>query len=644
MASSLQILSKYWGYPGFRAPQEEIISAVLSGNDVLALLPTGAGKSICYQVPALMKEGLCLVISPLIALMKDQVQQLKRRGISAAAIFSGLKEAEIDGILNNCAVGHYKLLYVSPERLASDRFRLAIRDIHVSMLAVDEAHCISQWGHDFRPSYRDIAKVREMFPDIPVMALTASATPRVQQDIADVLELRSGFARFQSSFARPNISFAVRADVSKPEKILEILFKVKGTAIIYARNRRRTEDIAKYLDQNGISATFYHAGLNSQDRSRRQESWVEGKIRVMCCTNAFGMGIDKPDVRVVIHVDVPESLEAYYQEAGRAGRDGKRSYAVLLVNKEDKELMEMSVTQKFPDLATVRRVYNAVFNFLGIAFGGGKYNSFEFNIYVFAARYKLELVTVYNSLKLLEQSGYLQLSEAFYMPSKITLQMDKSALYQFQVAHADLDVFIKELLRTYEGLFGHYVSISEQFLANKTKVPLKEVVRKLELLSKYKVITYIPASEAPRITFLEERLPEDLVRLDQVFLAFSKAQMSARVESVLQYAEGSADACRQMLMQAYFGEHTANPCGHCDLCLHRKQLSIISHPELFRERLLNKVKEAGSGGLSVKTLLAQASVSAKEQYLEMLRILLDEQQLCWINEQEQIIGCAITHR
>jgi ATP-dependent DNA helicase RecQ len=644
MSTAVQILKKYWGYPAFRPPQDEIIEAVLQGNDVLALLPTGAGKSICYQVPALMKDGLCLVISPLIALMKDQVQQLKRRDVPAAAIFSGLKEAEIDGILNNCAVGHYKLLYVSPERLASERFLTAIRGIPLSMLAVDEAHCISQWGHDFRPSYRDIAHIRLLFPGIPVMALTASATPKVQQDIADVLELKQGFAKFQSSYARPNISFAVREHVSKPEKILEIINKVPGTAIVYVRNRRRTEDIAKYLDQNSISATFYHAGLSSKDRNSRQEAWISGKFRVMCCTNAFGMGIDKPDVRLVIHVDVPESLEAYYQEAGRAGRDGKKSYAVLLVNQEDKDVLNQSLALRFPDLATVRRVYNALYNYLGIAFSGGKWNSFEFNIYVFTARYKLDLVTVYNSLKLLEQSGYLQMNEAFSLPSRITMQMDKSSLYGFQVAHADLDQFIKILLRTYEGIFGHYAPISEQFLANKLKLPLKEIERKLGLLAKYKVITYIPASDVPRITFLEERLPEDLVRLDHNFIAFSKEQMSLRIASVMNYAEASPERCRQVLMQEYFGETDAKACGKCDLCLHRKQLQQTPDLEEMRKRLLRKVSDAGTEGLVLKSFLASVGVSAKEHYLEVLRILLDEQQLCWINEQKQIIGLPDAHR
>lgn len=644
MSTAVQILKKYWGYPAFRPPQDKIIEAILQGNDVLALLPTGAGKSICYQVPALMKDGLCLVVSPLIALMKDQVQQLNRRDIPAAAIFSGLKEAEIDGILNNCAVGHFKLLYVSPERLASDRFITAIRGIPLSMLAVDEAHCISQWGHDFRPSYRDIAQIKLLFPDIPVMALTASATPKVQQDIANVLELKEGFSRFQSSYARPNISFAVREQVSKPEKILEIIHKIPGTAIVYVRNRRRTEDIAKYLDQNGISATFYHAGLSSNDRNSRQEAWISGKFRVMCCTNAFGMGIDKPDVRLVIHVDVPESLEAYYQEAGRAGRDGKKSYAVLLINQEDKDVLNQSLALRFPDLATVRRVYNALYNYLGIAFSGGKWNSFEFNIYVFTARYKLDLITVYNSLKLLEQSGYLQMNEAFSLPSRITMQMDKSALYSFQVAHADLDPFIKTLLRTYEGIFGHYASISEQFLANKLKMPLKEIERKLSLLAKYKVITYIPASDVPRITFLEERLPEDLVRLDHNFIAFSKEQMSLRIESVLNYAEASTERCRQVLMQEYFGETDAKPCGKCDLCLQRKLLQQGPDMEEMRRRLLKKVEDAGMEGLLLKSFLSSMGVSAKEHYLEVLRILLDEEQLCWINEQKQIIGLPNAHR
>lgn len=644
MAAALDILKEYWGYDRFRSPQEAIIDAVHSDSDVLALLPTGAGKSICYQVPALMAEGLCLVVSPLIALMKDQVGQLKRRGVKAAAIFSGLREPEIDGILNNCRVGHYKILYVSPERLGSDRFLIALRDLNVSLLAVDEAHCISQWGHDFRPSYREIAKVRALFPKIPVIALTASATPRVQEDIAQVLELKKGYQRFSSSFARPNISFAVRTEVSKSEKMLEVLQKVPGTAIVYSRNRRRTEDIAKFLAQHQISATYYHAGLSAADRNKRQDAWIKGEVRVMSCTNAFGMGIDKPDVRVVIHSDVPDSLEAYYQEAGRAGRDGKRSYAVLLNSQEDVKQLEEQVQQRFPELPEVRKIYNTLYNHLGIAFGGGKLSSFEFNLYLFARKYKWEVLLVFNALKLLEQAGYLQLSEAFALPSRVNIIMSTQDLYRFQVGHKELDEFIKVLLRTYEGLMGHFVKISELFLANKMGISAKEVAQKLQQLSKYQVLTYIPASDSPRITFLEERLPEDHIRLDHAYIAFSRQQMTDRITAMLDYAEAGPDSCRQRIMQAYFGEQDAKDCGKCDLCLRRKELQTLNDEEAIRRSILQKVANAGEEGLHLKTLTAPLGELLKEKYLFILRILLDEAQLCWLNEPKGILSLPANNR
>lgn len=637
MSTPEEVLKTFWGYDTFRSPQDDIIQAHLSGQDVLALLPTGAGKSVCYQIPALMHDGLCLVVSPLIALMKDQVQQLRKRGIRAGAIFSGLKEAEIDGILNNCAVGHYKLLYVSPERLGSDRFLTALRGLPVSMLAIDEAHCISQWGFDFRPSYRDIVLIRDLFPHVPIMALTASATPEVQEDIVRVLGFRKPYSRFMSTFERSNIGFAVRQDVAKPEKMLEILNKVEGTAIIYARNRKKTEDIARFLQKNNISATFYHAGLQHQERSQRQEAWIANKFRVMACTNAFGMGIDKPDVRLVIHVDLPDSLEAYYQEAGRAGRDGNRSYAVLLCNKEDKDNLLQQEQQRFPDLSIVKQVYNALFNHLGIAFGGGKRHSFEFNMYAFAKKHHWDTLMVFNVLKLLEQSGYLQMSDAFYLPSRVSVIMDKGELYRFQVAHPGHDAFIKLLLRTYEGVIGHFVKINELHLAGKMNVPLKEVTDRLKVLDKCGVLTYIQSSDSPRITFLEERVPEDHIRLDMAFIAFTRQQMRSRMDAMLDYTDASTDQCRQTVMRRYFGETSVQPCGKCDLCLNRKQLEDAGTIAM-QNKILHALEQSSYTQLSIPVFISSISHNRKEQYLETFRMMLDEGILKWVNEQKQIVG------
>lgn len=636
MNSALEILQKYWKYDTFRHPQDEIVEANLQGKNVLALLPTGAGKSICYQVPALVREGVCIVISPLIALMKDQVQQLKRRGVNASAIISGMTEFEIDRILNQCANGHTKLLYIAPERLSSNRFIIGLKTLPVSMLAVDEAHCISQWGFEFRPSYRNIASIKEMFPKIPIMALTASATPEVQEDIIETLQLGRDVDVYTASFERPNISFAVRKDTSKPEKLLEILQKVPGTAIVYTTNRKKTEEIAQYLYRNGISATFYHAGLSADERNRRQEAWINDQYRVVCCTNAFGMGIDKPNVRLVVHVDIPESLEAYYQEAGRAGRDGKKSYAVLLYNEKDKEKLYTDLENKFPDFEFVKLVYNALYNYLNIAFGGGKGHSFEFNIVDFSKKYKWEVLQVYNSLKLLEQAGYLTLGEAFALPSRIQIAIDRMDLYKFQVANLNYDGLIKAILRTYEGVQSGFVKVNEAYLAQKVMMPPLDCIRMLKELRQRGVIHYVQSTDKPRINFLEERVKEDNLRLDFEFISFMKEQISSRIEGILDYAEAHEDTCRQVIMRYYFGELHAENCGVCDHCLKMKQLQSVDTQELSR-RLKRMILEFGEEGMPIQELYHKLSNTLKDQYLEVMRYLLDEGQLSWVDEEQQYI-------
>lgn len=634
MQAALDILKEVWGYPDFRYPQDEIIAAQLAGKDVLALLPTGAGKSICYQVPALIREGVCIVISPLIALMKDQVQQLKKRDVSAEAIYSGLSSYEIDRIMNNCAVGHTKLLYISPERLSSSSFEVALKSLPVSMIAIDEAHCISQWGFDFRPSYRNIAKIKEFFPDAPMVALTASATPEVQQDILDSLGMDKQAQVFKASFERENISFVVRTDESKPEKLLEIIQKVPGTAIVYATNRKKTEEVASFLAQNGISATFYHAGLDGGERNKRQENWIANKSRVMCCTNAFGMGIDKPDVRLVVHIDVPESLEAYYQEAGRGGRDGKRSFAVLLYNQKDKEKLLSAVEEKYPDFQFVKLVYSALYNHLNIALGGGKGHSFQFNLIEFSRRYKWEVVQTFNALKLLEQAGYLTLGEAFFIPSKLKFELDRTELYEFQVRNLQYDRFIKAILRKYEGVLSHLVKINELDIARTLMMRPADSIQMLKELSQKKVLTYIPSTDKPRIFFLEERLKEDYIRLDFEFIRFTKNQMIQRIEAMANYAE--LEQCRQVMLRTYFGESSPEPCGSCDHCLKAKQMQKFD-TEKARQEILQKVESHGADGMSIHDLKESFGHTLKESYLEILRVLIDEGQLGWKDERKEYI-------
>ncbi|MCO5232678.1 MAG: RecQ family ATP-dependent DNA helicase [Chitinophagales bacterium] len=639
MSNALEILKKVWKYESFRFPQAEIIEAHLLGHDVLALLPTGAGKSICYQLPALLQDGLCIVISPLIALMKDQVQQLKKRDINAGAIFSGISEYEIDRILNNCAVGHTKLLYISPERLTSPRFLTAFKTLPISMLAVDEAHCISQWGFDFRPSYRNIASIREYFPDIPIIALTASATLEVQNDIIASLELKKNVKIFRASFERPNISFVVREHTSKSEMLLDILQKVNGTAIVYTVNRKRTEEVSKYLIAKGISSTFYHAGLNAEERSRRQDDWLKNKIRVMCCTNAFGMGIDKSNVRTVVHIDIPDSLEAYYQEAGRAGRDGKRSYAVLLYNEKDKDKLFASVEEKFPDYEFVKTVYNAMYNYLNISFGGGKNHSFEFNLAQFARRYKWDALQVFNAFKLLEQAGYLTLGEAFYLPSRLKFEMNRTDLYRFQVANIQYDGLIKAILRTYEGVLSFIAKINEFELAKKANLHPNDCIKMLKELTERGVLIYIPSSEKPRIHFLEERIMEDKIRLDVKWIDFIKNQMNKRIQGMLDYAEADVSTCRQVVIRNYFGESSPEKCGVCDHCLREKQLLQVNVEEI-RIRILRKMANYGLEGVSVKVLTESLGITLKDQYLDMIKVLLDEQQLKWTDESKEYIQLA----
>ena len=469
MAKAVDILKQYWGYDSFRPLQDEIIESVLDGKDTLALMPTGGGKSICFQVPALCREGVCIVISPLIALMKDQVFQLQKRNIPAAAIYSGMRYKDIDRLLDNAVYGNIKLLYLSPERLVTELARERIKKMNVNLLAVDEAHCISQWGYDFRPPYLQIAEIREFIPDTPILAVTATATKEVVEDIQQKLEFKDG-AVFQKSFERKNLAYVVLSEENKPQKALDILQKVKGSAVVYSRNRRGTKEVANYLRKNGINADFYHAGLSTALRTKKQEDWIQGKLKVMVSTNAFGMGIDKADVRSVVHMDLPDSLEAYFQEAGRAGRDGKKSFAVLLYNEADKKNLLWSYENSFPEIEEVKRVYAALGSYLQLAIGSGLGGSFDFEIERFVKNFRFDLLKTYSCLKILEQSGYIVLSDAVFIPSTIKIRVNKEVLYDYQLKNRSLDIIIKTILRTYHGALSHHTKIDESQLARFLKI------------------------------------------------------------------------------------------------------------------------------------------------------------------------------
>lgn len=587
MSEAKEILNKYWGYENFREPQLQIIESVLQKKDTLALMPTGGGKSICFQVPTLMQDGLCIVVSPLIALMKDQVSQLKKRDIKAAAIFSGLSYKEIDVVLNNAVYGLYKFLYISPERLKTELFIERFKSMPVSLIAVDEAHCISQWGYDFRPSYLEIAEIRKFHPEVPILALTASATPQVQIDIQDKLLFKQQNS-FKKSFLRENITYVARHEIAKLTKLIEIISKLNGSGIIYVRNRNKTKEVAEFLNQNHISADFYHAGLSNEERHRKQDDWINNTIRVIVCTNAFGMGIDKPDVRFVIHIDIPETLEAYYQEAGRAGRDGKKSYAIALYTESDKLYLQEKVTEKFPDLNIVRQIYNSVFNFFEIAQGGGKFKTYTFDINRFSTLFNYKPTTVFYALKFLEQENYLQLNESFFMPSRVMFAIDYAALYKFQVANSKYELVTKTLLRTYGGILSHFVKINEQTVARAMKTTVNNLKEQLYALKKKQVLYYVERTDEPEIFFTEERLHQDSLVFDYKRINERKVMAQQQLDTIINYINEQQE-CRQVMICSYFGD-VVLPCGKCDNCLEQKNKEDIAQKiEEARHSILEKL-------------------------------------------------------
>ena len=590
MTSYQDILRQYWGYDDFRGIQREIIESIGSGHDTLGLMPTGGGKSITFQVPALSKEGTCIVITPLIALMKDQVENLRRRGIRAAAIYSGLTREEIVITLENCIFGAVKILYVSPERLSSELFQTKLRHMHVSFITVDEAHCISQWGYDFRPSYLEIAKIRKFLPGIPVLALTATATPQVVDDICDKLSrnvecgMRNEnshipFNVFRMSFERRNLAYVVRQATDKREQLIHILNNVKGTAIVYTRSRRRTKEFAELLNEAGISATFYHAGLDTATKDERQIAWQNDKTRVMVATNAFGMGIDKPDVRVVIHVDCPDSVEAYFQEAGRAGRDGQKAYAVLLYNDADHRKLEKRISDTFPEKDFIREVYEHLAYFYQIGVGSGYNHTFEFNIDKFCHAFRHFPIQVDSALKILNRAGYIEYTEEQDNQARVMFTVSRNELYRLENNTDNEERVITALLRNYGGLFTDYNYIDESFIAQQCGLQSQQVYLILKNLSQRHILHFIPQKKTPYIRYAQRREDKEHIQLMPVIYEERKAQFTERIHAMIAYATNDS-VCRSRQLLRYFGEDNDHDCRQCDVCLSHRPEGMVSEPRL----------------------------------------------------------------
>jgi ATP-dependent DNA helicase RecQ len=567
MKQPLDILKQYWGFSAFREMQADIIDSVLEGYDTLALLPTGGGKSLCFQVPALCMDGICIVVSPLIALMKDQVLNLNKRGISAYAVFSGMSIKDLDRIFDNCVNGDVKFLYLSPERLGSEMAIERIKKMNVNLIAIDEAHCISQWGYDFRPSYLNVAQIRLLLPKIPVIALTATATSEVVDDIQEKLEFKPNRKVFKKSFSRSNLAYIVLQQEDKRTKLLDILKKVPGSAVVYVLNRKETKEIAMFLYQNQISANYYHAGLPAEKRSEIQDAWINNEIRVIVATNAFGMGIDKPDVRVVVHLTLPDSLEAYFQEAGRGGRDGNKAYGILLYNQSDRDRLERNFETSFPSFKEAKQVYRALGSYYQLAVGAGFEQSFNFDILEIANKYNLNPLLITPALKLLVQAGYLELSESVFFPSTIQILSDNKTLYDYYLRNPRAEKLIKSILRSYQGILNHDVNIKESQIAKALNTGHSEVETMLKKLHQEKILRYKPQSDLPLITFTVERQDAEHLIFDKARYDFLKNRAAARMKASLHYAEEVQ--CRSQMLLEYFDEKDSKPCGQCDVCLGR---------------------------------------------------------------------------
>ena len=618
-----EILKQYWGYDSFRDLQEEIITSIGEGKDTLGLMPTGGGKSITFQVPALAQEGICIVITPLIALMKDQVQNLRKREIKALAIYSGMTRQEILTALENCIFGNYKFLYISPERLDTEIFRTKLRSMKVSMITVDESHCISQWGYDFRPAYLKIAEIRELLPEVPVLALTATATPEVVTDIQARLKFREGNV-FRMSFERKNLAYIVRKTDNKTKELLYILQRISGSAIIYVRNRRRTKEITELLMNEGITADFYHAGLDNAVKDLRQKRWQSGEVRVMVATNAFGMGIDKPDVRIVLHLDLPDSPEAYFQEAGRAGRDGEKAYAVILYSKSDKTTLHKRVVDTFPDKEYILNVYEHLQYYYQMAMGDGFQCIREFNLEEFCRKFKYFPVPVDSALKILTQAGYLEYTDEQDNSSRILFTIRRDELYKLREMGKEAEALIQSILRSYTGVFTDYAYISEESLAVRTGLTRQQIYNILVTLTKRRIVDYIPRKKTPYIIYTRERLELRFLHIPPSVYEERKARYEARIKAMEEYVT-TENICRSRMLLRYFGEKNEHNCGQCDVCLSKRATDNLS--EKSYEEVKRQILNLLSHNPLTPAETADQIKAEKEDIGQVIRYLLDEGEL-----------------
>lgn len=623
MSDIQKILKQYWGFDHFRPLQEEIINSILAGIDTLALMPTGGGKSLCYQVPAMAQEGLCLVISPLIALMKDQVENLRKKSITAFAIYSGMSRKEVINIFKIATESNCKFLYVSPERLETPLFKEYLPGLNITLIAVDEAHCISQWGYDFRPPYLRISALRDELPDIPILALTASATVDVQDDIIEKLAFRNKVV-FRQSFERANLSYSVFRVDSKINKIIEIVKKVAGSSIIYCKSRKRTKEISELLELQNISADFYHAGLVQEVRSKKQEDWVHNKIRVIVCTNAFGMGIDKPDVRTVIHADVPDCLENYYQEAGRAGRDGKTSYAVLLYDERDLLELEEMASLRFPSQDDIRTTYQSVANYLQIPTAAGQGEYYDFDISDFLKKFNLTSYKALYSLKALEQDGWLSFNEQVFLPSFVQFTVNKNYLREFETNNPLLEPCIKTLLRAYAGIFDQTTSISEKMMAGLMRKEVEEVKLHLIQLHKAGIIDYQAQKDTPQLYLIRNRIKTEDLSINMVAYNKRKEQFQQKMKQIVHYVKNDTE-CRSRIIGIYFGDNNIKPCGICDNCLKQKATTLTQEEfETTRLRIINLLKNEP---IHTKDLLQTLTGIKKEKAWKVIEFLQAENKI-----------------